>query len=521
MNHYGYTEYVLSGGYRLFTVIVLPYAGGKFPTVIKRNPYVSPQVNMSEEEILAMYLKSEEKWLNRGYAVVFQHCRGKGKSEGECIPFVNEREDSLNLHEFVRNCDFYNGELYLWGGSYCCEVHYETVPFADDIKGAILRVRDTERYSFCYRNGIFKTELLGNWYVSEMYKTRGSAPEGYDKSIFNTVPLSGFSEKLYGEPAKDLEEFLLHPDKNDPFWDSHLGGGHIRNALKNIKIPVLLETSWYDIFEGGIFDMWNEMSPEAKSKCALLVSAFDHHDNPNAGPIRFENASRAEKFGREYDVDWIDFVRGKKESYVPTGKVTYYNLFAGKWVSDDFSTSGKTMEISLGDDVKSYIYNPENPAYFPGGLSSNFGGVEFENPPFSRDDIITVYSEPFTKDTFVKGNIRAKLNVASDCDDTCFYMRLSITKEGGDYGLREDITNISGQVDDYIPGSFVSLDFEFDEHAFLVKKGEKIRIDITSSDANNYVRHTNYKGLYSIQDKMRPAKNTVDLSKSYIEIPIK
>ena len=37
---------------------------------------------------------------------------------------------------------------------------------------------------------------------------------------------------------------------------------------------------------------------------------------------------------------------------------------------------------------------------------------------------------------FIKGKIKARLKVSSDCEDTCFYMRLSIPKEEGYYGLR-------------------------------------------------------------------------------------
>ena len=64
------------------------------------------------------------------------------------------------------------------------------------------------------------------------------------------------------------------------------------------------------------------------------------------------------------------------------------------------------------------------------------------------------------------------------------------------------------------------MDFTFDEHAFVIKKGEKIRIDISSSAFPLYVRHTNNKGLYSTQTTTKIANNTVILKDSYIEIPI-
>ena len=66
----------------------------------------------------------------------------------------------------------------------------------------------------------------------------------------------------------------------------------------------------------------------------------------------------------------------------------------------------------------------------------------------------------------------------------------------------------------------VTLDFSFDEHAFLIKKGEKIRVDISSADNAHYVRHTNNKGLYSEQRFAQVANNTVYLNDSWLMFPI-
>lgn len=109
----------------------------------------------------------------------------------------------------------------------------------------------------------------------------------------------------------------------------------------------------------------------------------------------------------------------------------------------------------------------------------------------------------------------------SNCEDTCFYIRLSLCKAEGDYGLRDDINQISNVRADYIPGDTVEMAFSFDEHAFVIHKGEKLRIDISSSAYPHYVRHTNQKGLFSQQTTARIADNTVVLDGSYIELPIK
>ena len=168
----------------------------------------------------------------------------------------------------------------------------------------------------------------------------------------------------------------------------------------------------------------------------------------------------------------------------------------------------------------SYVYNPYDPPSFKGGLCTCFGGSAFQDPPNSRHDIVSIYTQPLTTDVFVKGKMRARLRVQSDCEDTCFYLRISIEKETGDFGLRDDITTLCFQLGDYHPNTFVDLDFCFDEHAFLLKQGERLRVDIASADNAHYVRHTNQKGLYSTQTTAKPAHNAMDLKASYLVLPI-
>lgn len=514
--------YVDSKEAKLFTVVLLPKSTGKFPVVIVRCPYVDKFENEKEENIAIEYLNENKEWLNRGYAVVFQHCRGRGKSEGDCIPYINEREDGLILQEWVRKQRFYNGELFLKGSSYLTSVHYATAPFADDIKGAIFGVQDSERYNICYRNGFLKKGLHAGWYVG-MYKAKSHMKKNYTYGSFDMLPLKDFTKTVFGESAEDFDEMLKAPNPDQPFWNTRLGGSDARNATNNVKFPVLFTTGFYDLYTGGIFDMWGKMSENSRNMSALVVSPYNHVDSRDSeNPMVFPEGKRMEKFGKMYEIEWFDYIRGKnKKSPFETGKVTYYTLFENKWETDGFLTSPAAMEIKLGDDEVSYVYNPYDAPKFKGGLSRAFGGNAFQDKPNSRHDIISVYTAPFEEDVCVKGKMSATLTVKSDCEDTCFYVRVSIEKENGDYGLRDDITSLCYQLGEYKPDSVVELKFDFDEHAFLIKKGERLRIDIASADNEHYVRHTNQMGLYSEQTTAKIAHNTVYLKNSFLILPVK
>lgn len=351
-----------------------------------------------------------------------------------------------------------------------------------------------------------------------MYKAKEMKKKNYSIHSFDMLPLSDFTKTVFGESAEDFDNMLKSPDPNAPFWNTLQGGSDARDALKNISFPVLITTGFYDIYTGGIFDMWNGMSEESRARSALLVSPYDHGDGCVEGSIIFPDGKKKEHFGN-FELKWINYVRGKTSAPCTPGKVTYYRLFENKWTTDAFDTR-KSVSLPLGTEEVSYCYNPYDPPYFKGGLSCNFGGAAFQDRPNSRFDIISIYSEPFEEDMFVKGKMRAELTVSSDCEDTCFYMRVSITKDRGDYGLRDDITSLCFQHHDYTPNSKVKLSFSFDEHAFAVKKGERLRIDISTADNDHFVRHTNQKGLYSEQTVCKTAKNTVFLNESFLSLPI-
>ena len=513
-------KYVISRNTKLFTAVLLPNENEQFPSVVIRTPYVDALEMLTEEEICAQYLKEHVKWLENGYAVVIQHCRGRGKSDGDCIPYINERDDSRALYAWIREQHFYDGELFLKGGSYLTSVHYCAAPFDDDVKGAIFGIQDSERYNICYRNGFLKKGLHGDWYVG-MYKAKSKMKKHYTIGSFETLPLSNFTKAVFGEPSADFDEMLRSPKPTDVFWQTHTGGADARCATDDVKFPILFTTGFYDIYTGGIFDMWNKMRAENRENCALVVSPYDHGDGFNeATGIAFPHGKRKEQFGADYEIKWFEHIRKNTKTPFEKGKITYYNLFENLWHTDDFKTSETIVSLPLGNETITYTYNPFDPPRFKGGLSCNFGGSVFQDKPNLRHDIISVYTSPFEKDAFVKGKMSAKLRISSDCEDTCFYVRVSIEKERGDFGLRDDITSLCYQLGDYVPNTLVDLTFNFDEPAFLIKKGERLRVDIASANAEHYVRHTNQKGLYSEQTTAKIAQNTVYLQDSTLVLPI-
>lgn len=512
MKFYTKIEYIKFNNATFFTVVLLPQKFGSYPTVIFRSPYVQNTENMSDYEVELNCLNLYSTWLDRGYAVVFQHCRGQGKSTGAFVPYIHEREDGLELRRWIREQSFYNGELFLCGGSYTASLHYSTAPFESDIKGAVFEVQDTERYRLWYRNGQMR-KGHANWHFN-LYKNKCNLNKNFSMDSFSQLPLKGLSKRVLNDTAQDFEEMLFAEYPSDPFWNTRFGGIEARNATDNTNIPILFTTGYNDFYVGGMFKMWNRMSQKTKENCAMLVSPYNHGDGySETQGLTFPNGRRIEQFGKTYQIDWCDHIRKGTVLPYKKGEITYYRTFENRWQSSFYAIPIKPCTIPLGTGAVSFCYDPLNPPSF------SAEGNRLKDLT-DRKDVVSLYLPPFEKDVFIKGQIKATLTVSSDCFDTSFYICVSIKKLTGDYVLRHDITSLGYQSGEYKPNSEVVLDFCFDEHAFLLQKGEQLRVDIAATDDNTYVCHTNNKGAYYLQTKVKKATNKVNLGRSMISLPI-
>ena len=512
-------------GVKLYTLIMLPEATGKFPVIIKRTPYCDTETDIET-------IKHEA---THGYAVVRQHCRGTGKSEGVCIAYKNERNDGLDLLNWVRKQPFYNGELYLSGGSYLSSVHFSYLNTNQpDIKAAFLAVQDTERYNVLYRNGVYKTGLHGKW-VMGMYKRNMGVRREFVEETMLTRPLAGVTQHVFGETVQEIEAEFLHPDPADPFWQTPDGGSDYSDACNKCNIPILLVTAFYDIYTEGIFDMWKNLLPERKKSCALLVTPFSHAWNPPAltEPSElpdFENA-RISQVCPDMEYMWFDHFRlGTPLNFIEKGKVTYYTLFENQWHTGNnlenspdelrfYLTDKRTLQNAPGDTGEiTYTSNPAAPATFKGGVCLNFGGMQIQDEPNSRYDIISFTSDPFEEKMVCNGKIQLKLFCKSTAPDTCFYVRLSLIKDGKALSLRDDIDTLCRKTGDYTPNEEYEINYIFGDHSFEINPGDLLRLDVSSSCHPYFQVHSNRKGLQALQTGYDICRNTCVTGKSYIRL---
>ena len=516
-------------GIELYTLVQLPKPEGAFPVIIMRTPYASNAVNFPA-------LEAED---THGYAIVIQHCRGTARSGGEFNGYLNERNDGLDLLDWIRQQPFYNGELFLWGSSYLASVHYSylnTNP--PDVKAAFLAVKDTERYNICYRNGFFKAGLHGKWVV-EMHKRNQSIERNYTIDTFRTMPLAGVTKTIFGEYVPYIEETFLHPDPTDAYWQTPEGGSDYHDACNRCTIPILFVTSFYDIFTDGVFEMWRNLRPDRKRNCAFVVTPFEHSYNPapeNVSPEAqdFKPDGLLREVCPDIQYRWFDhFRKGTPLSFIEEGKTTYYRLWDHQWITVDKLVNAPVekrwyldadrrlvTEVPKPGEI-TFTYNPYNPAHFEGGVCNNFGGMKYQDAPNSRYDIISFLSEPLEEELVCEGQMEVELHCRSTAEDTCFYVRLDLVRDGKARALRDDIDSLCRLDTDYCPGDERVLRFRFAPHAFKLLPGDQLRLDVSSSCVPYFQVHTNIKGLQARQAVAKSCRNTIILASSFIQIFVK
>ncbi len=530
------THYIpMNDGVKLFTIVSIPEKGKKFPVVITRTPYAP-----KKEQNIVKQINGYKRAKQYGYVVILQHTRGTGISEGDFIPYINERADGLALLEWIRKQDFYNGEIFLTGSSYNSSVHasyLNTMP--PDIKGIFWGVQDTERYNIIYRNGLLRLRLHSSWYVNN-YKKNSSIVRNRAAAKFNTFPLAGITEKIFGERAADYEEMLLHPDRNDPFWKTPgAGGGEYSDALVNAKVPTFFVGAWHDIYTSGMFDIWHKLTPAHRKNCVFAVTPFDHaamrRSKALVPELRSPGGLLSEYLpGKPLLYRWFDHIRrGDAWEKFPKGEITRFVVFDKQWVSSpEVGTDSVPEKFYLTDKRNlsaesaavgkiSYDYDPQDPAVFKGGCDGVFGGVQYQDAPNSRQDIISFITKPFEKDMIIEGECKVKLFVSSTAPDSCFYVRLSIVKKKHTLGLRNEIDTICRTNPDFRENGEAVIDFKLAPHHFKVAKGEALRLDVSSSCFPHYQLHSNFKGNQALQTKTQVARNTIITGKSFISVPFK
>ena len=499
----------------LKTHIFRPKTDRPLPVLLTRSCY-------PENQIPDFFIRRE--LARRGFACVFQYCRGTGGSEGVWEPNVHERADGWDAAKWLNDAPWVES-IGCFGDSYVSLTAWAYIDIVPEkVKGMYLNVYGTNRFVSCYQDGLFRHDIMTGW-----AKANAGVPIAADfEESCRFLPHVEVDRKLWQVDLPWYRDMITNPDRSSAFWNSGFWK-LLRELPSKVKIPIVFEEGWFDHHLGSALSGYRSMTPEGKGKCLLRVGGWNHgkikgfDGKPEPAHLENEKILPVYRFFKKLLLD--------RET--PPAGVSLYLIGEDRWLNLPawpeptrikafyLNAAEKTLSEQPPEESSeiSYLYDPADPMPTWGGEAclTSWGkiGSKLQSGPDFRPDVVSFISEPLAEPLRLIGKIRARLSVQSDAEDTAFGIKVMEVLESGEaYNVRTGMTTLAyrGHSDErqtYTPGATVAAEVETWDVAWSFAAGSRIRVDIISSDFPEYNIHANYPGVWSLQEKTRPARQTV------------
>jgi putative CocE/NonD family hydrolase len=340
----------------------------------------------------------------------------------------------------------------------------------------------------------------------------------------------------------------------------------VRERYDRINVPALHIAGWYDVFISGSIRNFIELNKRRKEKPAadraeqkLIVGPWFHLPwKSQVGCCDF--GADAANIVNTAQLNWFDqHLKGIEEEKDDSLDVSIFVMNSNKWHSlDDWPphtvyptqfyihSNGRantkdgdgtlSRKIPSDEPWDSFIYDPANPVFSIGGHSCCFDlvapmGPCDQRPNQARNDVLVYTTEPFHSDTKLLGQIHVKLFAASTAYDTDFTVTVSeVHTCGKAINLVNGILRASRRESlihprKIEPGTVYEYNIKVGWTAALIKRGNRIRLELSSSNFPHYNINPNTGMSATSGDvqNLTPARQTIfhdSRYPSYVALPI-
>lgn len=476
-----------------------------------------------------------------GYVFAAVDSRGRGNSDGQFIPFVNEGRDGFDAVEWLARQPWSNGKVGMWGGSYggydqwttAAQVppHLATiVPAAAAYPGKnvpmVNNIHDLYWIQYFFLVG-------GRTMNPKISEDRTFWNDRFRRVFLNHLPFDSL-EQLSGISAPVFREWLQHPALDD-YWRQMVPDNQ---EYQRIGIPILTITGEYDRAQPGAlafyFEHQQHADPGAAARHYLIIGPWNHEGTRTArrdfAGWTFGEASLVDlnKLNKEW-YDWT--LKGAARPAFLKKRVAYYLTGAEEWKYADAlsrtSTIGRELYLhavrgatggSLTDkaprieDPDHYTYDPldtrpeqvENDSVNLGWWPGHYFSIVRPRTPvlnvFGNGPIYE--TAPFEEEIELSGFPALTAWMSIDTPDTDFQVLLyEVLADGRSIALSVDRMRaryrrsvlqqtlvIPGQINRYEFNSFTFM-------ARRVAKGNRLRLVLMSPNSIYSEKNYNAGGL--------------------------
>ncbi|HET9630511.1 MAG TPA: CocE/NonD family hydrolase [Novosphingobium sp.] len=490
------------------------------PVLISRTPYLKgsiPGLAAAVNPVSAV---------RKGFAVVLQDVRGRGASDGDFVPFVNEASDGAETARWAARQDWCNGKIGLFGSSYMGATQLQAaIEGPAEIK-AMAPIQAVSEYyeGRSYRGGAFEIGALTSislWNLGAGTLLRGNLDTRTLRQRFGEarVALSNLAKFLKATPFESLREtelgkiapFLFTWWENDRASDPYWAPLRISDNYGKIDAAGLHVTSWFDQFHVGALRNYEGLRKGAASEAAregqrLVVGPWAHYPPKSTvmGSVRVGDID----FGLDAFVDLeaqqLSWFRGMlaDEPNAPAGpRVRIFVMGRNVWRNEeewplarakdtplylDTGNGGLGWDQPQAESTAEFRFDPNDPVPTRGGahmvLDSAFPqGPVAQGDLADRADVLYFRSAVLEEEVEVTGWVNAELWVRSSAPATDFTARLvDVWPDGSEYVVCDGIRRLH-------PGELakdgwtkIVVEMGATSQAFL--KGHCLAVQISSSN---------------------------------------
>ena len=245
-------------GVGLATDVYRPPGAGPFPVLLERTPYNKSAPSRSERTaaVAAPLSRAEVAGYfgQHGYAVVYQDCRGRYKSDGRFTKYLSEAEDGYDTLAWLVRQPWCNRRIGTFGLSYAA--HTQAALGCLDPPGLAAQFLDCGGFSNAYRSGIrhdgaFDLKQATWAYNNALADAKDPAVkallEAQDiKAWFARMPWRKGHSPLSAAP--EYEDYLFEQWSHGVFDDFWKRPGIYAEGFwdRYADVPVAHLSGWYD-----------------------------------------------------------------------------------------------------------------------------------------------------------------------------------------------------------------------------------------------------------------------------------
>jgi putative CocE/NonD family hydrolase len=505
------------------------------PCVFTLTPYIS-----------ASYHDRGVYFAAHGLPFLTVDVRGRGNSEGQFRPMIQEAHDGYDVVEWLAQQPYCNGKVAMWGGSYAGYDQWATakerpphlatiVPVASVYPGIDFPMRNNISYPYVMQ---WLTFTSGHASQESIFGDQDFWA-GIYRAGFESGAAFGTLDARVGNPSAIFREWVSHPEV-DSYWDSYTPTAAQYTAL---HIPILTITGSNDDDQPGALTYYRQFmehaSADDRARHYLIIGPWDH-----AGTRTPRQQFAGLQFGPASLVDlpalhreWYAWTmqNGPKPAFLQR-QVAYYVMGAEKWryadtlqavtarsqpyfldsthnAHDVLSSGALVPQVTAGGRPDHYEYDPRDT--HNAALESTIdpdNRTEQRMTYAARGGHLVYHSAPFEQATEISGFFKLAAWIAIDQPDTDLLASIyEIRVDGSSILLSTDQirARYRSSLRQATPvRSTQPLRYDFERFTFVsreIKKGSRLRLVI--GPINSIFSQKNYNsGGVVAQETARDAR---------------